>query len=248
MSTEDQENLGKVYKIKYAVNLLPAIGTYYKKEYNPITNTTKKFIDNTEINLLEICCESDEIQMFSTKTMHELIQYKWDKISFNFHLIGCLIHFLYVLALFWYSNHIYLQPIKSEHNLSLYLLAFIAYPLGYEVVQMCQAGVFGYMGDIGNFVDLSFILCSIAMTILHSKDPLSAESKLMMCLVVSFAIRRTLVFLRIFVFFSAIVTMLSSVIWDLRFFMTFYFIEAALFSLMLSVLGIGNINIPGKFR
>eukprot|EP00355_Strombidium_rassoulzadegani_P003136 CAMPEP_0168612320 /NCGR_PEP_ID=MMETSP0449_2-20121227/2853_1 /TAXON_ID=1082188 /ORGANISM="Strombidium rassoulzadegani, Strain ras09" /LENGTH=132 /DNA_ID=CAMNT_0008652875 /DNA_START=70 /DNA_END=465 /DNA_ORIENTATION=+ len=48
--------------------------------------------------------------------------------------------------------------------------------------------------------------------------------------------------------FSYIVTMLSSVIYDLRVFLFFYLIVNFLFSLLFSVLGVGNKNIEGPFK
>lgn len=62
------------------------------------------------------------------------------------------------------------------------------------------------------------------------------------------ALMKTFFFLRIFNALSPIVTMLTSVIYDLRIFLFFYTILILLFSLLLGILGIGNPNIPGGFR
>ena len=88
------------------------------------------------------------------------------------------------------------------------------------------------------------------MSFVHgsSLGPYHFVSKLLMCIVALLAIRRTFNFLRIFSAFSPIVTMLTSVIWQLRIFMTFYFILCLLFSLMLDVLGLANYKLAGKFR
>lgn len=69
-----------------------------------------------------------------------------------------------------------------------------------------------------------------------------------MYIVLLSAIRRTFNFLRIFSFLSHIVTMLSTVIFQLRIFMTFFFILCLLISLQYCVIGIGNVNVPGQFR
>ena len=73
------------------------------------------------------------------------------------------------------------------------------------------------------------------------------SSKVMMSVIVTLAIRRTFNFLRIFEALSPIVTMLFNVIWQLRIFMTFYFILILLFSLMYGVLGVGNYQLKGNF-
>ena len=53
-------------------------------------------------------------------------------------------------------------------------------------------------------------------------------------------------FMRIFESFSTIVTMMNKVFFQLWKFMTFFIILCILFSLMLDVLGIGNVKIGKK--
>jgi hypothetical protein len=87
------------------------------------------------------------------------------------------------------------------------------------------------------------------MAIVHSaSSPYNFVSKLLMCLVVTLAIRRTFNFLRIFNALSPIVTMLNNVVWELRIFLTIYFILIMMFSLMYGVIGLGNYKMYGKFR
>ena len=42
--------------------------------------------------------------------------------------------------------------------------------------------------------------------------------------------------------------MLTNVIYDLRIFLLFYTILVVLFSLLLGVIGVGNVKIPGGFK
>ena len=58
---------------------------------------------------------------------------------------------------------------------------------------------------------------------------------------------KTFFFLRIFSSLSYIVTMLRTVIYDLRIFLLFYAILTILFSLMIGILGIGNFKINSAF-
>ena len=114
---------------------------------------------------------------------------------------------------------------------------------------MCQIGLYDYWTDLGNYVDLVYILGSILMTAVHIlTSPYEWYSKYLMSLIVFLAIRRTFNFLRIFKMLSPIVVMLTNVIWQLRIFMTFYFILCILFSLWYSVVGVGNYKLRGKFR
>ena len=128
------------------------------------------------------------------------------------------------------------------------LIALISYPLVYEVIQMFKGGLGEYFADFGNYFDLIYIFGSFIMAFVHWGNPYSFASKLLMSVIVTLAIRRTFNFLRIFNALSPIVTMLNNVIWQLRIFLTFYFILVVLFSLMYGVLGLGNYKLYGAFR
>ena len=130
---------------------------------------------------------------------------------------------------------------------SIVLLIGILYPMIYEIIQMFKIGLEDYFTDLGNYADLVYIFGSVAMSFVHMNDPYSFGSKLLMSIIVILAIRRTFNFLRIFSVLSPIVTMLNNVIWDLRIFLTFYFILVLLFSLMYGVLGLGNVFLKGAF-
>lgn len=60
-----------------------------------------------------------------------------------------------------------------------------------------------------------------------------------MCLIVLQLINKTFFFLRIFPSLTPIVVMITSVIYDLRIFMFFYFILIMFFCLLYAVLGLG---------
>lgn len=130
---------------------------------------------------------------------------------------------------------------------SIVLLVGILYPMIYEIIQMRKIGLEDYFTDLGNYADLVYIFGSVAMSFVHMNDPYTFGSKLLMSIIVILAIRRTFNFLRIFSVLSPIVTMLNNVIWDLRIFLTFYFILVLLFSLMYGVLGLGNVFLKGAF-
>lgn len=210
-------------------------------------------ITNDEFNLLELCAASDELDMFESLSLQELIRFKYEKFAFKFHLFGCVIHFLYIIILMLYASEIYLADLDDigdkSSNMSLVLLIFLAYPFVYECIQMIGIGVIEYVTDIGNWVDLLFIISSVAMPIVHTMiSPMHWFSRALMCCNVVLGMRRTFNVLRIFAPFSPIVVMLSSVIVQLSAFMTFYFIQCLLFSLMIGVLGVGNYKLNGEFR
>jgi hypothetical protein len=186
----------------------------------------------------------------------------------RFHLVGFAVHVAYIVILFMYTNLVYVHGLNSSAadetaggaggeagsgaaetgNLSIILLCGVLYPAVYETVQMAKdAG--GYFEDLGNYVDLVYIWGSVAMSILHMElTPYHFVSKVLMALIVTLAIRRTFNYLRIFEALSPIVTMLNNVIYQLRIFLTFYYILVLLFSLMYGVIGIGNYKLEGAFR
>ena len=105
------------------------------------------------------------------------------------------------------------QPEETK-KFAFVLLAGIIYPLIYETVQMFKTGLFEYLTDLGNYVDLLYIWGSVAMSICHYEySAYVFGSKVMMSIIVTLAIRRTFNFLRIFEALSPIVTMLFNVIW-----------------------------------
>lgn len=157
-----------------------------------------------------------------------------------------------MIILFYYNDTTYIHgDIEPDSQISNILLAGVAYPLIYEIIQMIKAGPVDYFSDTGNLIDIVYIGSSIVMSQIHSPDvegPYSWVSKIVMMLVVLLAVRRTFTFLRIFKPLSPIVTMLNNVIWDLRIFMTFYVILCLLLSLIYGVIGLSNWKIPGTFR
>lgn len=204
-------------------------------------------IENDGINFLRLCADTDEIEIFYADSIKELVRFRWDTQGFKFHAFGLIMHMIYIVVLLLYTQEGFIHG-ELNHNLSYGLLAFQLYPFFYEIIQLCHGG-WDYFSDFGNFIDIIYIASSVVMTVIHAN--LGAEhaiSKFLMCLVGALAFRRTLTYLRILNTFSVIVLMLQNVISELRFFLSFYFIECMLFSLMLDVCGIGNYKIFGKFR
>jgi hypothetical protein len=68
----------KVFKIKYALNMLPSIGVYMDKEYDSQTKETVSSLKNTDKNILELCAGSEEIEMFESEPLQDLVKFKWD--------------------------------------------------------------------------------------------------------------------------------------------------------------------------
>lgn len=77
-SKGDESKTNKVYKIKYSLNLLPSIGTFINKDADLYTKQMVVELANNEINLLEECANSEELSIFETDTLKDLIEFKWN--------------------------------------------------------------------------------------------------------------------------------------------------------------------------
>ena len=151
-----QDKTKKVYKIKYQVNLLPMVGAYYYKNNNLYTGESTSYIMNEEINLLEVLCahcgDEDAIDIFTTQTILDMMNFKWDNFAFKFHVFGLVYHLFYIVILFAYTFVVYIHPsfgTSHEHDADgtdsaewkqpvthrdyvIVLLVGISYPFFYE--------------------------------------------------------------------------------------------------------------------
>ena len=105
-----------------------------------------------------------------------------------------------------------------------------------------------YWNDVWNYTDAALSVCGI-LNIIQANivSPYAFSCKLNMIVLVFMLLAKTFFFLRIFSSYSFLVTMLRNVIYDLRVFLGFFALLIVLFSLMISVLGVGNFNIYSAF-
>ena len=119
----------------------------------------------------------------------------------------------------------------------------ISYPAAYDTLQMIKSGS-EYWLDVWNYTDFLFIWSSfMSIGFQNILGPLNFWSRTVMIISVLMLLVKTFFFLRIFKSLSYLVTMLQTVIYDLRIFGLFYVILLVLFSLIIDVLGIGNFAI-----
>jgi len=124
-----------VYKIKYSINTLTQLGEYVHYVDG------KKVLANEGISLLQLCAEADELELFETDELDELITFKWDAFAKNFMLIGCFFHFCYLTIMIIYVNAIYINNDKANANLyGILLMIGIIYPMFYDIRQLYLLG------------------------------------------------------------------------------------------------------------
>lgn len=114
---------------------------------------------------------------------------------------------------------------------------------------MFRQGFITYFSTWNNLLQVFYIWGSIAMTCCHIIfNPFHMISKIIMLIVIQLSITRTFSQMRILKPFAHIVEMLFSVVRDLSVFIFFYLLLSLMFSMLVSVQGLGNHVVPGKFK
>ena len=81
----------KIFKIKYTINLLPYLGMHVQMvEKNG--KLVKKYVNN-HYSFLDECTEADQLEMFESESLVDMIDFKWNEFGMNHHKIFCFFHF-----------------------------------------------------------------------------------------------------------------------------------------------------------
>lgn len=94
----------KIYKIKYSVNLLGQCGMYVQKDEDG-----EEELVNEEVNLMSLAEETDEMTIFDTPAICDIIEYRWDTYANSFHLKGLFMNVLYIIAFILYVKEGYIH-------------------------------------------------------------------------------------------------------------------------------------------
>ena len=84
-------------KIKYSVNLLAQASMYISEGKDGLNEYF-----NEDVSLMTICGDTEELEVFETDALQQVIQFKWDKYGKNHHLLGCIMHLFYTLIIIIY--------------------------------------------------------------------------------------------------------------------------------------------------
>lgn len=89
---------------------------------------------------MQYLSETEELELFETRPIMELIEYKWDRFAYKFHSFGCIMHIIYMLTLTIYIEQIYCKPQPLDHQemmpYNIILALGILYPLIYDNIQL----------------------------------------------------------------------------------------------------------------
>lgn len=87
---EDIET-NKVYKIKYTVNILPALSEHCVMEYDE-EGKLQKVLKNEGINIMDVCFNTEELDIFDTGSMIDIIEFKWRTFGQFLHQVTLAAH------------------------------------------------------------------------------------------------------------------------------------------------------------
>ena len=91
---------------------------------------------NEDVGFMGLLSEQEEeLEIFETVSIQQLIQFKWEMYARRHHLLGCIMHLVYVQCLINYTNLVYIlnEGSKDDQVLYAYLLAGgIFYPAIYD--------------------------------------------------------------------------------------------------------------------
>lgn len=54
--------------------------------------------------MMRIITQSEELDIFNTESMTDLIEFKWETFGMSHHLVGCLMHMLQIIILIVYVD------------------------------------------------------------------------------------------------------------------------------------------------
>lgn len=88
-----------MYKIMYSCYLLTSMNE-----------------DTEDGRLMDALAESDELEIFSTDLVHEIIDFKWQQFAGRIHTVGAFMHFTFAIILQAYIKWTFIvqQPITAE--------------------------------------------------------------------------------------------------------------------------------------
>lgn len=124
----------KVFKIQYQCNLLTSV---FQKDGS---------------GLMTAIAESNELEIFKTDLVRDMIEYKWGAYASGRHKFGACIHLCYVFTLIYYICDVFLQDEKfdkdgvrisppANYDILYILMSCLVYPLLYDGRQMVKQGM-----------------------------------------------------------------------------------------------------------
>lgn len=89
--------------------------------------------ENEDKSLMNMCQNSEELELFESQAIQDVIDFKWNTFAYKIHMVGCFFHFWYMTILIIYINAIYIKNVSANDKIFQILLIFgIIYPMWYD--------------------------------------------------------------------------------------------------------------------
>lgn len=85
-------------------------------------------------SLIDAIGNSEELPIFTSRLVQDLIDYKWDTFAKRIHVMGAFIHLLYLFTIMYYISETFLIKEQASANTDLLTIICVClvYPLVYE--------------------------------------------------------------------------------------------------------------------
>lgn len=112
-----------MYKIKYVLNLLPSTLVFDEGEED-------------QESIMEIISTSEELEIFNTKCLQDLIEFQWNTYAKWIHYTGASVHMTYVFMFFMYVNQVYIERNESDvKDIYIFIMGgLLLYPMLYDML------------------------------------------------------------------------------------------------------------------
>jgi len=85
----------KFRKINYQINILPSMS-------------------QKSGSLIDAIANSDELEIFHTDVIMDMVEFKWKQFALGQHKVGCFFNFLYMVGITIYIQHTYIDNLHQH--------------------------------------------------------------------------------------------------------------------------------------
>lgn len=75
-------------------------------------------MSQTDGKIITAIAESNELDIFHTELVKDVIDFKWKQYAQKSHLIGAFFHTIYVCFMMYYINNVYMIPHAKDKDLN----------------------------------------------------------------------------------------------------------------------------------
>lgn len=161
---EGIQDTSKMYKVKYQMNMLSMIEMYAVEQEDGSFD-----YQNPDVSFMELIVDSDQLDIFESNNVQDLIKYKWNKFAQRFHIKGFIFHFMYLVIMSIFVDQIYVKNNLEYKKVYCVLLGVgILYPTWYVMFKIYKLGLRTYFIDFSNRIDLLYTIVGILNVFLQS--------------------------------------------------------------------------------